>query len=345
MAHIGGILIRGPGFTLIEATAVLPEGRISPEDAGLWKDSQIEPLRRLVEFAHSQSQTIGIQLAHAGRKASTLAPFLAMGDVAVEEAGGWPDNVKGPSDIPYSERMAMPHAMTKEDIEEVKRAWGAATRRAVKAGVDYIEVHNAHGYLLHSFLSPVSNHRTDEYGGSFENRMRLTNEIVEVTRQNMPKDMPLFLRVSATDWLEESRPDLPSWTAEDTVRFAEVLAERGQVDFLDVSTGGNHPDQKIPGGPAFQAPFAIKVKKAVGDKMAVGTVGNITNGKQANDLLEHHGLDAVLVGRQFIKNPAVVWQFAEDLGVDFKLANQIAWPFASRGSTGFLRLKGREKKI
>ncbi|KMU75459.1 NADPH dehydrogenase [Coccidioides immitis RMSCC 3703] len=344
MAHIGGIALRGPGFMLLEATSVLPEGRISPEDSGLWKDSQIEPLRRLVEFVHSQNQTVGVQLAHAGRKASTLAPFLATGDIAVEAVGGWPDNIKGPSDIPYSRRMGQPKAMTKADIEEFKEAWGAAVRRAVKAGVDYIEIHNAHGYLLYSFLSPVSNNRTDEYGGSFENRMRLTLEIVDISRKNMPENMPLFLRVSATDWLEESRPDLPSWKLEDTVRFAQVLAEKGGVDFLDISSAGNHTDQKIKIGPGFQAPFAIAVKKAVGDRITVGTVGSITNGKQANDLLENEGLDAVLVGRLFQKNPAVVWAFAEDLGVDIKLANQIGWAFATRGSTGFLKLRGREQK-
>ncbi|EEP76393.1 conserved hypothetical protein [Uncinocarpus reesii 1704] len=344
IAHIGGIALRGPGFMLIEATSVLPEGRISPEDAGLWKDSQIEPMRRLVEFVHSQSQTVGVQLAHAGRKASTLAPFLATGDIAVEEANGWPDDIKGPSDIPYSTRMGQPKAMTKADIEEFKEAWGAAVRRAVKAGFDYIEIHNAHGYLLYSFLSPVSNNRTDEYGGSFENRIRLTLEIIDISRQNMPEDMPLFLRVSASDWLEESRPDLPSWKSEDTVRFAQAVVEKGGVDFLDISSGGNHPDQRITLGPAFQAHFAIAVKKAVKDRIAVGTVGSITDGKQANDLLEREGLDAVLVGRLFQKNPAVVWKFAEDLGVDFKLANQISWAFAKRGSTGFLKLRGSEQK-
>lgn len=345
MAHIGGIAIRGPGFMLIEATSVTPEGRISPEDAGLWKDSQIEPMRRLVEFVHSQNQTIGIQLAHAGRKASSLAPFLATGDLADEKANGWPDNVKGPSDIPFSSRLPNPKAMTKADIEEFKSAWVAAVKRALKAGFDYIEVHAAHGYLLSSFHSPVSNNRTDEYGGSFENRMRLTNEIITLTRQNIPDTMPLLLRISATDWLEKSRPELESWKSDDTVRFAQILADKGEVDFLDVSTGGNHPDQKIISGPAFQAPFALAVKKAVGDKLLVGSVGTITNGNLANELLEEGGLDAVLVGRWFQKNPAMVWQFAEDLGVDIKIANQITWAFGTRGSTDFLRLSKREQKI
>ncbi|KAK2782790.1 hypothetical protein FQN52_000613 [Onygenales sp. PD_12] len=338
MAHLGGIAMRGPAFTMAEATAVLPEGRISPEDVGLWKDSQIEPIRRVVEFAHSQNQIIGIQLAHAGRKASSLAPFLATNDVATEEAGGWPENVKGPNDIPFWDRLATPHAMTKQDIEEVKEAWGAATRRAVKAGMDFIEIHNAHGYLLFSFCSAVSNNRTDEYGGSFENRTRLSREIVSIVRQNMPKDMPLFLRISASEWLEKSRPDLPSWKSEDTVRFAQMLAEGGEVDLLDVSSGGNHPDQKIVTGPCFQAHFAHAVKEAVGDRLLVGSVGSINNGVDANGLLEK-GLDFVLVGRLFQKNPAVVWKFAEDLGTEIKVANQIGWGFGMRGSSSYMKTK------
>lgn len=337
MAHLGGIASRGPGFTMIEATAVLPEGRITPEDTGIWKDSQIEPMRRVIEFIHSQNQNIGIQLAHAGRKASAVAPWLSMNDIAVKEVGGWPDNVKGPGDIPF-EGLCQPHALTKKDIEEVKEAWAAAVKRAVKAGVDFIEIHNAHGYLLSSFLSPASNNRTDEYGGSFENRIRLTLEIISISRQNMPKDMPLFIRVSATDWLEESLPDQPSWKLEDTVRLAEIIAEKGEVDLIDVSSGGVHAAQKIKAGPGFQAPFAKAVKKAVGDRLAVGAVGLITNGKLANEVLED-GVDVVLVGRAFQKNPGAVWAFAEDLGVEFKAANQIAWGFSRRGGSLFVKTK------
>ncbi|GBF62067.1 NADPH dehydrogenase [Trichophyton mentagrophytes] len=340
MAHLGSIAIHGAGFVMVEATSVLPEGRITPEDSGLWKDSQIEPLRRVVEFVHSQSQVIGIQLGHAGRKASTFAPWLSSGDLAPENVGGWPDNIKGPSDIPWGPRVGKPKAMTKADIEEFKEAFGASVRRAVTAGVDFIEIHNAHGYLLSSFLSPTSNNRTDEYGGSFENRMRLTNEIVDISRKNMPEDMPLFLRVSSTEWLEESRPDLPSWTVEDTVRFAEVLAEGGKVDFIDISSGGNHPDQKVRGalpGVPYHAPMAKAVKKAVGDRMLVGVVGNITTGTTANRLLEEDGLDYALVGRWFQKHPSLVWSFAEELGVDHKVANQMSWPFGGRGSTTYLK--------
>ena len=221
--------------------------------------------------------------------------------------------------------------MTLSDIEEFKTAWTAALKRAVAAGFDVIEIHNAHGYLLHSFLSPVSNNRTDKYGGSFENRIRLTLEIVELTRKNIPDDMPLFLRISATDWLEGQE----SWTLEDTVKLAPLLQERG-VDLLDVSSGGNHPAQKIKGGPGYQAPFAQAIKKALGQdsKMKVGTVGSITTGTQANDLLEGRDdkepLDLTIVGRMFQKNPALVWAWAEELGVQINVANQIRWGFSGR---------------
>ena len=257
LTHLGGIIQRGPGLTFTEATAVVPEGRITPEDAGLWQDSQIEPFRQIVEFAHSQNQKIGIQLAHAGRKASTVAPWLSMGDVATKELNGWPDNVKAPSAIPFNDKHADPKEMTKEDIESFKKAYKEAIQRALKAGFDVIEIHNAHDYLLHEFLSPATNKRTDEYGGSFENRIRLTLEIVDIARQTIPDTMPLFLRVSATDWLEDS--GIESWTVDQTVQLAEILAQKG-VDLLDVSSGGNHEAQKIKGGPGYQEPFAKAVK-------------------------------------------------------------------------------------
>lgn len=245
------------------------------------------------------------------------------------QLNGWPDNVYAPSAIAYNDRHATPKAMTKEDIENFKAAFVAAIKRALAAGVDIIEIHNAHGYLLHNFLSPAVNQRTDDYGGSFENRTRLTLEIVDLARATIPKDMPLFLRISATDWLEETDLKDQSWKVEDTVRLSKILAEKG-VDFLDVSSGGNHEKQHIHAGPAYQAPFAKAVKEAVGDKLLVGTVGSITNGKQANDLLEE-GLDAAIVGRMFQKNPGLVWQFADELGVEVHWANQIRWGFGGRG--------------
>ncbi|KAI9807460.1 MAG: hypothetical protein M1833_000205 [Piccolia ochrophora] len=326
-AHLGGIISRGPGLSFVEATSVTPEGRITPEDSGLWKDSQIAPLRRIVQFAHSQGQKIGIQLGHAGRKASTVAPWLSRGAMAVEAANGWPDNVYAPSAVAYNEKHAMPHAMSKADIRDLKKSWVAAVQRALRAGFDVIEIHNAHGYLFHEFLSPVSNKRTDEYGGSFENRTRLSREIIEITRQSMPEDMPLFLRVSATDWLEE-QTDVESWDGAQTVQFGQMVSELG-VDLLDVSSGGLHPDQEIKAGPGYQAPFAKAVKEAVGDKMAVSTVGSITSGEQAQQLLDE-GLDMIVVGRGFQRNPGLVWAWAEELNIEINAAQQIRWGFGGK---------------
>ena len=251
MTHLGGIIQRGPGLAMVEATAITPQGRITPEDSGLWKDSQMEPLKRIVEFAHSQGQKIGLQMAHAGRKASTVAPWLSRSAVATKHVNGWPDDVWAPSAIPYSDDLCMPKELSKSDIEELKKAWVASLKRALACGFDVIEIHNAHGYLLHSFLSPASNKRTDEYGGSFENRTRLTREVVELTRAHMPKTMPLLLRISATDWLE-SEEGMESWKVENTVELAEILASMG-VDLIDVSSGGLHPKQKVKAGPGYQA--------------------------------------------------------------------------------------------
>ncbi|SMQ49684.1 unnamed protein product [Zymoseptoria tritici ST99CH_3D7] len=329
--HMGGIIQRGPGLTCVEATAVTPQGRITPEDVGIWQDSQIEPLAKVVEFAHSQNQKIMIQLAHAGRKASTVAPWLSGGDVAGEDVNGWPQDVWAPSAIPWNEKHAVPKEMSLDDIEAFKKAFGEAVKRALKAGFDVIEIHNAHGYLLHEFISPVSNTRTDKYGGSWENRTRLTIEVVDLVRSIIPKDMPLFLRISGTDWLEES--DIKeSWTSADTAKLAPILAEHG-VDLLDVSSGGNHPKQHPHSKPAYQAPFAIEAKKAVGHNMAVSSVGSIDSAKLANDLLEKDGLDLIIVGRAFQKNPGLVFQWADDLDVKVQMPNQIRWGFGGRGAS------------
>ncbi|KAK3066235.1 NADH-dependent flavin oxidoreductase, partial [Teratosphaeriaceae sp. CCFEE 6253] len=278
------------------------------------------------------NQHIVIQLGHAGRKASTVAPWLSGGEVAGKDLNGWPDDVWGPSAIRWNEHHAETKAMTLEGIEEFKSAFVEAVKRAVDCGFDAVEIHNAHGYLLHSFLSPVSNQRTDKYGGSFENRIRLTMELVEETRKVIPKDMPLFLRLSATDWLEEAPKDqVPeSWTEADSVKLAPLLAKAG-VDYLDVSTGGNHPLQHPHVKPAYQSDFAIAIKKAVGDSMAVGTVGGIDSAKLANELLEEGGLDMVAVGRGFQKNPGLVFEWADALGQQVQMPNQIRWGFAGRG--------------
>ena len=192
--QVGGIITRGPGLTVIEASAVVPEGRATPEDSGIWNEEQEKALAKIVDFAHAQNQKIGIQLAHAGRKASTVAPWLSFSQIATKEAGGWPDNLWAPSAIPYTETYPVPKELTKEGIKDLVKADVSAAERSIRAGFDVIEIHNAHGYLLHSFLSPVSNKRTDEYGGSFENRIRLTLEVVDAVRAAIPADTPLFLR-------------------------------------------------------------------------------------------------------------------------------------------------------
>ncbi|KAJ5353524.1 FMN-linked oxidoreductase [Penicillium brevicompactum] len=305
--HYGGIAQRGPGLMIIEATGVLPEGRITPGCLGLWKDSQIAPLKEVVDFAHSQGQKIGIQLGHAGRKASTLPPGA----------------------IPFSPNDVVPKAMTEEDIVELKEAWESATKRALIAGVDFIEIHAAHGYLLSSFLSASSNQRTDRYGGSFENRTRLPLEVAQLTRDLVGPDMPVFLRVSGTDWLENSLPDEKGWKLEDTVEFARLLAEQGAVDLIDISSGGVHVAQKITSGPAFQAPLAAAVKKAVGDRLKVAAVGMINHGDLAEKILQEDNLDVILVGRAFQRDTGLAWHFAKDLDVEIAMAAQIRWGFTS----------------
>ncbi|CCM05979.1 uncharacterized protein FIBRA_08220 [Fibroporia radiculosa] len=333
LAHLGGIFKRGPGLSFVEATAVLSEGRITPQDAGIWSDDHIEPWKHIVDFAHSQNQKIGIQLAHAGRKASTVAPWLNRGLAASEIDGGWPDNVFGPSAIQYNEGFPHPQELTKAGIKGVVRAFVDAARRSLKAGFDVIEVHAAHGFLLNEFLTPISNTRTDEYGGSFENRIRLLIEVVDAVRAVIPATMPLFVRVSATDYLDEVFPN-EAWRLEDTVRLAAILAEHG-VDLIDVSSGGVHPAQKLKSAPfATQVPLSRAIRAANGEKILVGAVGGITTGQYAQEILDEGSADVIFVGRQFQKDPSAVWTFARDLGVSVTVAHQIEWVFAGRGSGG-----------
>ncbi|KAJ8516842.1 hypothetical protein ONZ45_g5910 [Pleurotus djamor] len=335
MAHLGGIFTRGPGLSLLEATSVLPEGRITSSDAGLWADSHIAPLADIVQFAHSQNQKIGIQLSHAGRKASTTVPWLEGASTASPIYGGWPDDVMSPSDIPHSKDYPQPKALTTQGIQDIIRAFALSAQRAIKAGCDVIEIQGAHGYLIHAFLSPVSNHRTDEYGGSFENRTRLAIDIVDAIRAVIPPSMPLFFRISATDWLEQSLADQPSWTTSETIKLAPILYAHG-VDLLDISSAGLHPLQKIPrDGPmgAYQAPLSGEVKKSLPADcpLIISAVGSITTGHIAQNILDLELADLVFVGKQFQKNPGSVWAFAEDLGVDINLAHQISWPVKGRG--------------
>ncbi|EPS36315.1 hypothetical protein H072_10184 [Dactylellina haptotyla CBS 200.50] len=332
MAHLGGIISRGPGLTMIEATAVVPEGRISPEDSGIWADSHVAPLKRIVEFAHSQNQKIGIQLAHAGRKASTTAPWISRKAIATKNVGGWPDNIYGPSPIPFDVDSPQPHEMTIEDIENLKKNWAAAVRRSVEAGFDVIEIHGAHGYLIHEFYSPYSNHRTDKYGGSFENRIRLLLEIIDITKANAKPETLIFIRFSASDWLEYDT-SVESWKSEDTVKLTQVIAKTGKVDLFDISSAANSPKQKIESAPGYQSKFSKAVKQglaAVGENVATSVVGIINTGELANSLLEDGSADVVFVGRPFQKNPALVWQWAEELGLEVRAANQIGWGFGQK---------------
>ncbi|OQD77115.1 hypothetical protein PENDEC_c003G04842 [Penicillium decumbens] len=345
LAHYGGIAQRGPGMIIIEATAVQAEGRITPGCVGLWKDSQIAPLKQVVEFTHSQGQKIGIQLAHAGRKASTVPPWLG-GVTATNAVGGWTDNVVGPSAIPFAQGDIVPKAMTKEDIQEFKKAWVAATRRALAAGVDFIEIHAAHGYLLSTFLSPASNKRTDEYGGSFENRIRLPLEVAQLTRDTVGANVPVFLRVSATDWLEKSLPEEHGWKLEDTVEFAKALAAQGAIDLIDLSSGGMHSAQKVASAAAFQVPFASAVKKAVGDKMLVAAVGMINNGQLAEKILNEENIDVILVGRAFQRDTGLAWAFAKDLDIEISMAGQIRWGFtSSRNASEYIQPNSMKASI
>ncbi|KAF3904898.1 hypothetical protein ABW20_dc0107649 [Dactylellina cionopaga] len=336
VAHLGGIISRGPAFTMIEASAVVPEGRISPQDSGIWKDSQIAPLKRIVDFAHGQNQKIGIQLAHAGRKATTTAPWLNRKATSTSEVGGWPDHIKAPSAIPFDEGSPQPREMTLEDIEEVKKAWGAAVRRAVEAGVDVVEIHAAHGYLLHEFYSPVSNKRTDKYGGSFENRIRLLLEIIDITKENAKPETLIFIRFTGSDWLEYDT-SIESWKTEDAVALAKIMAKTGKIDLFDVSSAANSPKQQISGGPGYQKKFSKAIKEglaAEGLEVATSVVGIINTGELANTLLEEGSADVVFVGRPFQKNPALVWQWAEELGLEVRAANQIGWGYGQKVGGG-----------
>ncbi|TFY60882.1 hypothetical protein EVJ58_g4864 [Rhodofomes roseus] len=328
---VGGILTFGPGLTFIEGAGVLPEGRVMPQDLGLWDDAQIEPLRQLVKFAHSQGQKVGIQLNHAGRKGSTVALWLSFHAISTRAVGGWPDELVAPSAVPYKAGEPVPHALDEAGIRRVVQGFVDAARRAIEAGVDVLEIHGAHGYLLHQFLSPVTNKRMDKYGGSFDNRIRLSVEVVDAVRAVMPEDMPLFYRVSATDWLEKVAPNEASWRSEDTVRLAEVLANHG-VDVYDVSSGGLDARQKIEFvEPAYQAPYAEAVKKRVGDRMLVASVGGVTDAHIAQHVLVDMGIDLAAVGRQFLRDHQTVWTFAEQLGVEIKLPNQVGWVYGGRG--------------
>ena len=307
LVHLGALARGGAGLVLTEATAVTPEGRISPQDAGIWTDEQAADYARITAFIHGQGAVAGIQLAHAGRKASTYAPWRGHGSVP-EAEGGWP--TIGPSAVAFG-RYATPGALAIEDIPALVQAWAAAARRAVTAGFDVIELHAAHGYLLHQFLSPLSNLRTDAYGGDLTGRSRLLVEVVDAVRAAIPERVALFVRLSATDWVPGGLD------VEETAEVAASLAAHG-VDLIDVSSGGNHPDQQITLGPGYQVPFARTIRERSG--LPVAAVGLIAEPGQAEKILAEDSADAVLLARALLREPSWPQRAA------FELGDEIAWP-------------------
>lgn len=303
LVHLGARAIGGAALVLTEANAVSPEGRISPADLGLWKDEQMEPLARIVRFIEEQGAVAGTQLAHAGRKASTSAPWLGGGAVEAVN-GGWRP-VYAPSAIPFSPASLMPEALDQAGIARIVRSFGDAARRAHACGFKVIELHAAHGYLLNEFLSPLSNHRTDEYGGSFENRTRMLREVIQGIREVWPEQLPLFLRISASDWAEGG------WTIQDSVSLARMVKPLG-VDLVDCSSGGNIPNVKIPVGAGYQVPFAAQVRRE-GDVMT-GAVGMITSPQQADQIIRSGDADMVLLAREFLRDPHWPLHAAQALG-------------------------------
>ena len=313
-AHYGARAAGGTGLIVVEATGVSPEGRISPQDLGLWNDTQVDAFRRLTDFLRSQGTVPGVQLAHAGRKASTAQPWKGGTPVGPDAHGLQP---LAPSALAFDERHPVPTELTVAQIQEVVGRFAEAARRALTAGFEIAEIHGAHGYLIHEFLSPHSNHRTDSYGGSYENRTRFALEVVDAVREVWPDDKPLFFRVSATDWLEEG-----GWTPDDTVRLARDLQTHG-IDLLDVSTGGNAPRVRIPTGPGYQVPFAARVKAET--TLPAAAVGLITDVEQAEKILANGEADAVLLGRELLRNPSWAQHAARELGATVRVPDQYGW--------------------
>lgn len=309
LVHLGSRAVGGAGLVFTEAAAVAAEARISPQDLGIWKDDHIAPLSRITSFLHAQGAHAGIQLAHAGRKASTAVPWA--GDGAVTPgAGGW-SNVLAPSAVQFSPNYPEPQALDRAGIARVRTQFREAAVRADRAGFDVIEIHSAHGYLLHEFLSPLSNQRTDEYGGSFENRVRLLLEIAGEIRQVWSRERPLFVRISATDWVENG------WDLPQSIRLASLLKDAG-VDFIDVSSGGNVAGAQIPVGPGYQTPFAEAIRRETG--ILTGAVGMITDPAQAAHIVRTGQADLILIAREFLRDPYFPLHAAAALG------ETVAWP-------------------
>lgn len=302
LVHLGSRAVGGAGLVLVEATAVTPAGRISPGDTGLWSDGQVNAFRRIAEFVASQGAVPGIQLAHAGRKASTAVPWKGGRPLPPEE-GGW--RPEAPSPVPFGPEWPVPVEMDDSSIRSIAEAFGDAAGRAAEAGFRVVEIHMAHGYLLHEFLSPLSNRRTDRYGGSFENRTRLPLEIARRVREAWPGSFPLFVRISATDWIEGG------WDLDQSVELARRLRAVG-VDLVDCSSGGIVPDARIPAGPGFQVPFASAIRAGAG--IATGAVGFVTSAPQAETILRGGHADAVLLAREMLRDPYWPLRAAQALG-------------------------------
>lgn len=302
--HLGSRAVGGAGLVIAEATAVEPRGRISPYCLGLWDDEQVEPFARIVRFIEAQGAAAGVQLAHAGRKASTRRPWEGGGPLPPAE-GGWA--VIGPSAVPHLPGGPVPEPMTRRDMVEVITAFRQAAERALAAGFRVVEVHAAHGYLLHEFLSPLSNTREDEYGGSLENRMRFPLEVVRAVREVWPERYPLFVRLSATDWVDEG------WNIDQSVAFAAALKDLG-VDLIDCSSGGVSHRQRVPVAPGYQVPFAERIRREVG--IATGAVGLITEAHQAEAILQAGQADLILLGRVLLRDPYWPLRAAAALGDD-----------------------------
>jgi len=308
LVHLGSRAVGGPGLVITEATAVSPEGRITSGDLGIWKDEHIDLLKGIVDFIHAQGTLAGIQLAHAGRKASHVVPWKGGAQIHSDQEDGWKS--LAPSAIPWGGQEEAPLELDKSGIEKVKADFKAAAVRALAAGFDVIQIHGAHGYLFNEFLSPLSNHRTDEYGGTFENRIRFLLESIAAVREVWPADNPLFIRISATDWVEGG------WSVEDSVALASILKEKG-VDLMDCSTGGNAAHAKIPLKPGYQVPYSEQVRTT---GILTGAVGLITGSEQANAIIQNGQADIVSLAREFLRTPYFPLQAAAELGQDIK------WP-------------------
>jgi 2,4-dienoyl-CoA reductase-like NADH-dependent reductase (Old Yellow Enzyme family) len=305
LVHLGSRAVGGAALVFTEATAVTADGRISPQDLGIWSDEHVAGLRRITDFLHSQGSAAGIQLAHAGRKASTRAPWFGEGTVTPPE-GGW--EAVAPTAEPFAPSYPVPRALREHEMNGVVRAFEEAARRARDAGFDVVEIHAAHGYLLHEFLSPLVNTRTDGYGGSFDNRIRLTLEVADAVRQAWPDSLPVFVRISATDWVDGG------WDADQSVELAKRLRGVG-IDLIDCSSGGAVTGATIPVGPGYQVPFAERIRREAG--IATGTVGMITTAAQADAIIRSGQADCVLLAREMLRDPYFAANAAKQMNVTF----------------------------